>query len=96
MMLFTSVALILAAQGADPFAKARADITPYCQSIGKGAACVKRQKSEMGYFVTMMAGLTSRNEARSCMEKGKRGRHVDWEVAASCMREKSKGRAVGR
>ncbi|HCC28416.1 MAG TPA: hypothetical protein DEP97_14735, partial [Erythrobacter sp.] len=71
------------------------DIPVYCKSIGKAAACVKRQKSEMGYFVTMMAGLTTRSEARTCMEKGKRGKHVDWEVAASCMRDKSRGRRIG-
>lgn len=95
MLVITSVALLFAAQPGDPFARARADIPLYCKSIGQGPACVKRQKSEMGHFVTMWGAFTSKSEARSCMERAKRGRHVDWEVAASCMRAKSKGRPIG-
>lgn len=92
-MILTAFVLIGAA---DPFAAPRADIPRYCSSIGKGTACVARQKSEMGYSVTMLAGFSvTRVEAITCMKKGKRGRFVDWTIATPCLRTVVKDRRIG-
>jgi hypothetical protein len=91
--MFLSLILMLAA---DPFAAPRADIPRYCASIGQGKACESKQKSEMGYFVTILAGFpVTQAEALACMKKGKRGKFVDWTVATPCLRATVKGRRIG-
>lgn len=78
------------------FAGARARNAAYCLSINQGKACTARQNSEMAHFVKMMAGFRlSRAEVRACMERGKRGRYIDWTVATPCLRQKVKGRPIG-
>lgn len=80
----------------DPFAKARGDIDVYCR--GRPAGCVIEQRKQMAHFATMMAGFNDQENrnARRCMTKGKRGRFIDWTVAATCMRQAVKGRMVGQ
>lgn len=96
MFLIFSAALLAAAPSPDPFARARADISAYCRSTGGGARCIQQQKKELGYFTTMMVGFKlSRAELVACMNKGKRGRFVDWTVATPCVRLKVKGRSLG-
>jgi len=92
-MIISALVLLAAA---DPFAAPRTDIPRYCSSIGKGKACEVRQKSEMGYFVTMLAGFSvTQAEALTCMRKGKQGKFVDWTVATPCLRATVKGRRIG-
>lgn len=96
-MILTSLALIVAAQGGDGFARAREDITAYCKSIDGGASCVSNQRKQLGHFVTMMAGFDlPRSELAACMTKAKKGRFIDWTVATPCVRAKVKGRRLGQ
>lgn len=97
--MILAAAMILAAQGHSDagFARARADNLAYCRSIHAGSDCAARQNREMGHFVTMMAGFDFRKgEPKVCMQRGKRGRYVDWTVATSCLRAYVKGRALGK
>ncbi len=96
MMIILDAALVLAAQGADPFEKARADISTYCRRTGEGNRCVQKQKKELGHFVMMMTAFRlSKTELQVCILKGKRGRYVDWAVATQCVRKKVKWRPLG-
>ena len=96
MSITLAAAIILASSSTSPFDKARADIGAFCSSQGKGAACQREQRKELGYFVTMMAGFDlPRSTLESCMRKGKRGRYIDWTVTTPCLRAASKGRRVG-
>lgn len=103
--MLTRIALVcclaLAAQPAlarDPFAKARFDITAYCAGQTKTPtarqSCIAKQKSEMGYFVNMLAGFRDQSAAQRCMMAGKKGRYVDWTIATPCMRKAVKGRPL--
>ncbi len=96
MMIILGAALVLAASAGDPFAKARADISTYCRSIGGGNRCVQKQKKELSRFVMMMAGFRlNKAELQACILKGKQGRYVDWAVARRCVRKKVKWRPLG-
>lgn len=84
------------AQADQGFARARADNAAYCRSINQGSACAERQNREMAHFVTMMAGFAVPKAAvKRCMERGKRGRFIDWTVATPCLRKQVKGRPIG-
>ena len=82
----------------DPFAKARFDITAYCAGQTKTPSarqfCIAKQRSEMGYFVNMLAGFDDKAAAKRCMMAGKKGRYVDWTIATPCMRKAVKGRSL--
>lgn len=85
-----------AAQAVRSFAPARAHNADYCRSLHQGSACIDRQNREMGHFVMMMAGFAlTKAETMACMERGKRGRFIDWTVATPCLRERVKGRRIG-
>lgn len=98
-MMIASLLIALQAVPADPFARARADAGKYCAATrpaAEVAACTKRQKSELGYFVTMLAGFDNKAAAGACMKSGKRGRYIDWTAATPCLRKANKGRGIGR
>jgi hypothetical protein len=90
-----SPALDRAARADEGFARARERNAAYCQSIKQGSACAERQNREMAHFVTMMAGFAVPKAAvKGCMERGKRGRFIDWTVATPCLRKQVKGRPI--
>lgn len=78
----------------DEFAPAREAIDRFCAG---DEACVREQRSEMGYFVTMMAGFDDRNRvvAERCMRSGLVDGGVDWTIATPCMRDTVEGKAIG-
>lgn len=77
----------------DGFAPAREAIEAYCKG---DAACVAEQRSELGYFVTMMAAFEDEGHAAAerCMRSGKVEGGVDWTVATPCLRETVKGKPI--
>jgi len=79
---------------ADPFARARIDITTFCKG---DANCIAAQRKQLGHFVTMMGGYDDpgNRTAKACMMQGKREKHVDWVLAAGCMRQAIKGKPIG-
>lgn len=97
-MMIASLLMALQAAPADPFARARADAGKYCiatRPAAEVAACTKRQRSELGYFVTTLAGFDKKAAAGACMKSAKRGSYIDWTIATPCMRKATKGRALG-
>lgn len=94
LLLTAALAVTPTAAAADPFARARSDITTFCKNEAK---CIAAQRKQLGHFVTMMGGFNDpgNRTARACMTKGKRGKFVDWTVAADCMRQATKGKPLG-
>ncbi len=93
------LALLLAQT--DAFAPARNDIPKFCASHRERTPqqkCVQRQTSELAAFAKMMAAFRDPGQktAFRCMHSGKVEKHVDWSVAASCMRKANKGRSIGQ
>lgn len=78
----------------DGFGPARAAIDAFCDD---DAACVAEQRSELGYFVTMMAAFEDEGHAAAerCMRSGVVEGGVDWTIATPCMREAVKGKPIG-
>lgn len=93
-LALTALALTTPAMAQSGFAKAREDITRWCEG---DAQCVADQRAAMGRFVVMMAAFRDpeRQMAETCMTAAKSRGGIDWIAARDCLRAKVEGRNIG-